>query len=104
MVGSVGQGGQGLPTAGAIAGAGFPLQAWDRRPASVESLPCVPRRVVDTVARPALIRRPNGHPACGDGPGHRLSHDLGDSRAGRVAGRFRGGSARPHRTPTAPAA
>ncbi|MFJ4715673.1 NAD(P)-dependent oxidoreductase [Streptomyces sp. NPDC088785] len=49
VVGFIGLGDQGLPMARAIAGAGFPLRVWARRPASLEPLADVPHEAADSV-------------------------------------------------------
>jgi 3-hydroxyisobutyrate dehydrogenase-like beta-hydroxyacid dehydrogenase len=48
-VGFIGLGDQGLPMAVAIAEAGYPLQAWARRPASLEALAGVPHARHDNI-------------------------------------------------------
>jgi hypothetical protein len=49
-VGFIGLGDQGLPMAIAIAEAGYPLQAWARRPASLEALAGVPHARHENIA------------------------------------------------------
>jgi 3-hydroxyisobutyrate dehydrogenase-like beta-hydroxyacid dehydrogenase len=49
-VGFIGLGDQGLPMAVAIAEAGYPLQAWARRPSSLEALASVPHARHENIA------------------------------------------------------
>ncbi|MEV6537365.1 NAD(P)-binding domain-containing protein [Streptomyces sp. NPDC051639] len=49
VIGFIGLGGQGLAMARAIAGAGFTLRVWARRPATLDALQAVPYEASDTV-------------------------------------------------------
>lgn len=55
VVGFIGLGDQGLPMARAIAGAGFPLHVWARRPASLEALAGVPHEAAGSVEALAAV-------------------------------------------------